>query len=380
MTRQKPYLIALAFLLGAALAALVLLTRPTSSPEQAGNAPAAEAQTDVPLDRDATFPSWDADCAALDELVAYVENACDPASEHYLEPAERIAVFDMDGTIISEKAPYYLDYMLLLYRVLDDPAYEATPEMVDLCTQIRSYAMRGEKNSDLSEGRHWASAAAFAGMTPEEFRAYVRGFLDTVDCTGFEGMTYGESLYLPMREVIAYLQANDFDVWMVSASQREIVRSVVEPLGIAPDHVIAADLGYASTGQGDEEPTDYTMESDEDVVLVEPLFEGCEKTDKVLCIAREIGRKPVLAFGNSSGDYAMLNYAEGNGGMGLLVIADDTEREYGNEEKSAEQLELSDTQQWTPISMRDDWTTIYGTQVTKTELPEAEEEELAQAA
>ncbi|MBR1829049.1 MAG: haloacid dehalogenase-like hydrolase, partial [Atopobiaceae bacterium] len=187
--------------------------------------------------------------------------------------------------------------------------------------------------------------------------------------------------YQPMLEVISYLQANDFDVWMVSACEREVVRAAVTPLGITPDHVISTDVAYATTNQGDAVADDYTMEQDEQVILSEPLDEvECGKIGKVLAIAREIGSRPLLSFGNSSGDYAMLNYAEASGGMGVLVVADDLEREYGDAEKSAEQYDLVTKESWTAFSMRDDWATIYGVGVTRTELPGLAEEELAEAA
>ena len=115
-----------------------------------------------------------------------------------------------------------------------------------------------------------------------------------------------------------------------------------------------------------------------DVVLSTPLADDCEKANKALAIARGIGKRPILAFGNSSGDYSMLTYAETSGGMGMIVIADDVEREYGNEKKAAETTEEAAKQSWTTFSMRDDWETIYGENVVKTELPA--QEELAAAA
>jgi phosphoserine phosphatase len=271
--------------------------------------------------------------------------------------------------------------MLLLHRVLDDPTYQAAPDAVELCENIRALALRGERSDEYNTGESIAIAHEFAGMTPDEFRAYVSDFLATEPVIGFDGMTYGESFYQPMLEVVTYLRANDFDIWMVSACEREVVRAAVEPLGIAPDHVIATDVALITTDQGDAVNDEYTMEQDEQVVLAEPLDEvECGKNGKVLAIAREIGSRPLLAFGNSSGDYAMLNYAEASGGMGLLVVADDTEREYGDAEKSAEQYDLVNEESWTAFSMANDWATIYGEGVVKTELPGLVEEELAEAA
>ncbi|MBP3892444.1 MAG: haloacid dehalogenase-like hydrolase [Atopobiaceae bacterium] len=383
--KQKTLPLIIAFALGAMLAAIIFAAMPKASGGTQAGAPTQGQGTATeqggPVDIAATFPSWNQDSASLAELVAFVQDVTDPASKNYREPAERIATFDMDGTIICEKAPFYLDYMLLLHRVLDDPSHKAEPDVVALCEEIRTYAMRGEKNSELSPGRRIAIAHEFAGMTPDEFRAYVTDFLDNEPVVGFDGMTYGQTFYKPMLEVIDYLRANDFDVWIVSACEREVSRSVAAKIGIAPDHVIATDVAFTTTSQGDETPSKYTMEQGESVLLSEPLSsDKCEYNGKVLAIAREIGSRPLLSFGNSSGDYAMLNYVETSGGMGMLVIADDLEREYGNEKKSAEQYELVSKESWTSFSMRDDWATIYGDGVVRTELPNLEEEELAQAA
>ena len=223
-------------------------------------------------------------------------------------------------------------------------------------------------------------------MTPEEFRDYVVDFADNTDVVGFEGMTYGQSFYKPMIEVLEYLQANNFDVWMVSACEREVVRALAERFGIPYDRVIATDVPYLASGKGDKAADDYNMGQEEEILLGAPLDEvECGKSGKPAAIAREIGKRPVLAFGNSSGDYSMLNYAEGNPahtGMGFFVVCDDTEREYGSDEKAAEYYAEVEKEGWTAISMADDWATIYGEGVVKTELPgiEEETEELSLAA
>ena len=203
------------------------------------------------------------------------------------------------------------------------------------------------------------------------------------DVVGFDGMTYSQSFYLPMLEVIEYLKANDFDVWMVSACEREVVRALVERFNIPFDRVIATDVPYVASGKGDEAADDYNMGRDETILLGTPLDEvECGKSGKSAAIAREIGKRPVLAFGNSSGDYAMLNSAEGNPdhtGMGFFVVCDDTQREYGNNEKAAEYYDDAEKNGWTAFSMANDWKTIYGDGVTKTELP-GEQEALQDAA
>ena len=318
------------------------------------------------------FPSWTEDSASLNELTAFVSASVDKTDPGYLKPEERIAVFDMDGTILCEKAPVYVDYCLTMYRVLDDPSYNATEEEKEAMQQVRDHAYAGGEVFD-PEGinKNDLVASAFAGMTPAEFRSYVVDFADSTDVVGFEGMTYGQSFYKPMIEVIEYLKANDFDVWMVSACEREVVRALVERYDIPYDHVIATDVPYNASGKGDEAADEYNMDKEETILLGDPIDEvECGKSGKSAAIAREIGRRPVLAFGNSSGDYSMLNYAEGNPehtGMGFFIVCDDTEREYGDAEKAAGFYEEAEKQGWTAISMAEDWAVIYGEGVRKTE-------------
>ncbi len=317
------------------------------------------------------FPSWSASSPALAQLVSYVDEVTNPASTDYIEPEARIATFDMDGTIICEKAPVYVDYCMLLYRVYDDPGYQASPEMRSLMDKIRANADKGVVDVALDSDKGESFAKAFAGMEPKEFHAYVQNFLATVPVEGFEGMTYGQSFYKPMLEVINYLKDHDFEVYMVSACEREVVRAACVPLGIDTDHIIGSDLSMVASGQGDESALDYTFSLTDKLLTGSTVYSGCANTNKVIAIAREIGQRPVLSFGNSSGDFAMLNYAQSNPdhrGMGLFVLCDDTKREYGNDEKAASYLENVNASGWVGISMRDDWATIYGDGVKKTAL------------
>ena len=330
------------------------------------------------IDYAKVFPSWDPESASLGELVDFVTACTDESGAGYLDPADRIATFDMDGTILCEKAPVYFDYCLTMYRVLDDPTYSATEEERDAMQQVRDHAYsKGETFHPEGITKDDLVATAFAGMSPEEFRSYVVDFADSVDAVGFEGMTYGQSFYKPMLEVISYLRANDFDVWMVSACEREVVRALVERYDFPFDHVIATDVPYVASGKGEEAADEYNMSKDETMLLGAPLDEvECGKSGKPAAIVREIGKRPVLAFGNSSGDYSMLNFAEGNPdhtGMGFFVVCDDTEREYGSDEKAADFYAEVEKQGWTGISMANDWKDIYGDGVKKTGLPGAED-------
>ena len=324
-------------------------------------------------DASKAFPSWNNNAKSLSTLVDYVKAATTEGSSSFVAKENRIAVFDMDGTFISEKAPVYSDYMLLLHRVQNDPTYTPSQEMIDLCNDIRASADKGVAlyDADRAYKKNDALAQAFAGMTSDEFHAYVTEFMTTENVEGFSGMTYGDSFYDPMLEVISYLEANDFDVFVVTACEREVVRAVVEPLGIDKTHVIGSDWNYAATNQGNEEGIDYTYEKSDELVLGGKYLGETGKTNKVIAIQREIGKHPVLAFGNSSGDFAMLNYTLDNNenpSEAFIVVADDTEREYGNAAKAADMREKATEAGWTAISMHDDWSTIYGDGVEKTQL------------
>ncbi len=350
-----------------------------SQQENAVQAEPAQTKDDTQIDYEAAFPSWNSGSESLKNLVAFVLDSADESNPGYIVPEDRIAVFDMDGTILCEKAPVYIDYCLTMYRVLDDPMYNATEAERSAMQEVRDHAYsEGTTFHPETITKDDLVAAAFAGMTPEEFRAYVVDFADKTNAVGFEGMTYSQSFYKPMIEMIDFLRANGFDVWMVSACEREVVRALVERFDIPFDHVIATDVPYVASGKGNESTDAYNMGQDETILLGAPL-DAVEvgKSGKPAAIAREIGKRPVLAFGNSSGDYSMLNYAMGNPehpGMGVLIVCDDTEREYGSDEKAAEYYSETEKQGWTPVSMKNDWKTIYGEDVIKTELPGTEED------
>ena len=185
---------------------------------------------------------------------------------------------------------------------------------------------------------------------------------------GFTGMTYGQSFYKPMLEVFDYLEDNGFTFYVVSGSDRFICRALVEPLGIEPNRVIGMDVKLKSRSQGTEAGVNYTMGKEEDLIRTDELIIKNLKTNKVLQITQEIGKVPVLSFGNSSGDCAMHNYCLSNSKYktaAFMLIADDPDRDHANREKA-----LNLGTQWREagyhvISMRDDFKTIYGDGVKK---------------
>lgn len=318
------------------------------------------------------FKSWN-DCEALKALKDYVEDVTNPNSANYIPVEDRIATFDMDGTFVGELYPTYFEYNLLEYRVLDDPDYrDRAPEDVKEAAQsIRDFVRQGTPLPDHFDMVHaYAAAKAYAGMTLAEFDAYVKAYA-TKPANGFSGMTYGQSFYRPMLEVFNYLKDNGFTYYVVSGSDRFICRALTESIGIEPNRVIGMDVKLTASNQGLEAGVDFTMGKNEDLKRTSELIIKNLKTNKVLQISQEIGKVPVLSFGNSSGDCAMHNYALSNTkyrSEAFMLIADDNARDHANRDKALTLGEKWRDSGYHVISMRDDFKTIYGEGVTKTEF------------
>lgn len=319
-----------------------------------------------------TFPSWNPDSESLKKLVAFVRDATDEANENFVPVADRVATFDVDGTILCEKAPFYADYCLLIHRVLDDDTYTADTVMRELCEGLRNNPMEVFADSNTDREKNLDIAFAFRDMTPQEFRDYAEDFLDTVEVVGFSGMTYGESVYQPMVEVVKFLQQNDFNIYIVTAGERDFARALAKSrFDIPYDHVIGVDNNIVSSKQGSVPASEYNMGQDEKVTYGGRQSEPRGKMGKVVMMEQEIGIRPILAFGNSTGDFSMLNYAQSNPtykGMGVLVVCDDAKREYGDADKAADYMKSVTKEGWLPFSMRNDWKNIYKEGVTKTSI------------
>jgi len=316
------------------------------------------------------FSLWN-QCEALTALQEYVEDVTNPDSKNYIREEDRIATFDMDGTFVGELYPTYFEYNLLEYRALDDATYEAPKDVMETAQEIRDFVRNGKKLPDHFDMKHaQAAAKAYAGMTLAEFDAYVKAYA-AQPANGFTGMTYGESFYKPMLQVFDYLKDKGFTYYVVSGSDRFICRALVERIGIEPNRVIGMDVKLRSTSQGAEEGVNHTFGREEDLVRTDELIIKNLKTNKVLQISQEIGKVPVLTFGNSGGDAAMHNYALSNPkyrSAAFMLIADDDERDHASRQKA-----LTLGNQWQQagyyvISMRDDFRTIYGDGVVKTDF------------
>ena len=310
--------------------------------------------------------SWTAGSASLKKLTDYVEAATTEGGKGYVAPEDRIAVFDLDGTLMCETYPWCFEYMVFADYALNNPGYKAPDDIKAVAQEIVDSAW-GKKPEKMSTRQAQAAAVAYAGMTPKELEDYVGKFKDS-PAEGYKGMTRGEAWFRPMTEVVSYLRDNGFDIYVVTATERNIVRAIVDgELGIDPSHVIGTEYGYKATGQGDEADGDYTFQKDDRVVF-DGSYEGENaKTTKVDAIVREIGKQPVLAFGNSSGDVAMMNYtlaSNPNPSAAFMVLADDDVRDHGDAEGAAKERAEWEEAGFTVFSMKDDFATIYGDGVT----------------
>ena len=311
---------------------------------------------------------WNEESEAKDNLVAYMTEITDPQSADFIPVEDRIAVFDMDGTIFCETDPVYFDYRLLMHRVLEDPNYEASDFEKETVKKIQEYSETGKSSEGLEVDHGKCIASAFAGMTIEEFNDYIQE-VKKLPAPGYEGMTNGEAFYKPMVEVIEYLQDNDFKVYIVSGTDRLIVRGIIDGnLSIPNSQLIGSDETIVSNHQEGEDGLEYVYTEQDSLVLGGDFLIKNLKMNKVSVIMQEIGQQPVLSFGNSTGDSSMAEYVTSNNpyrSLAFMLCCDDIERENGNIEKAEKMYKLCDEFDWVPISMKTDWKTIYGDHVKK---------------
>ena len=175
-------------------------------------------------------------------------------------------------------------------------------------------------------------------------------------------------------ELVEYLYDNGFTIYVISGTERTTTRAIVasSPIKdyVTPNHVIGTDIGLRSSKQGDVDPLDYTMSKDEKIIRTDEFILKDEKNNKVLQISQEIGKVPVLSFGNSSGDAAMHNYCltSPHRCLAFMLVANDNIRDHANLEEAAKREAKWREAGYMIISMRDDFKTIYGEGVEKTDF------------
>lgn len=317
------------------------------------------------------FQYWNEDSPIKQKIVNFVEDVTNPFSANYIPPEDRIATFDMDGTFYCETAPLYFQEMMFLHRVLEDDNYQAPKKYLNLAKKVYPKVMNKEKLTP-AESKLYGEGLTkvYEGMTPAGYRAYVREFMNTNE-DGLTNLKRGEAFYLPMVEVISYLTNNDFAVYIDSACGVDTTRELVD--GVIPvryDRILGSDFAYTSTGMGKESPANHFYDRFKEKIVISgnPVIEN-GKTRKIFAILNQIGKKPVLAFGNSGGDSGMFEYTLQDNpyrSEAFYVICDDVTRELGNLKRAESDRATALKRGWNPISMRDDFKTIYGDNVRVT--------------
>jgi phosphoglycolate phosphatase-like HAD superfamily hydrolase len=283
----------------------------------------------------------------------------DKSGPDYVEPAARVAVFDNDGTLWTEKPlVIQLDFTVRRFaqQAAEDPSlrdqqpYRSAHEG-DLswlgAAMVKHY--RGD-DSDL-ELLMTAVPRAFESVTVEEYDRRVKAFFDDA-VNPQTKRPYRSSGYQPMVELLRYLEESDFVTYIASGGDRDFMRPVAEELyGIPPERVIGSAVGLEFDAAGGTNNLMYKGAMD--------FFD--DGPEKPIRIWSRIGRRPILSVGNSNGDLPMLAYsgAEGTPALRLLILHDDAEREFDYTAGAERALEEAEQQDWTVVSIRNDWAQVF---------------------
>ena len=349
--------------------------------ETAGTAatdkPAEEAETSKIAEPAEIIPFWSEDSPTMQQILSLVSSMTEETSDAYLPEEDRIAVFDFDGTLFGERFPTYFDNCLFLHRVLDDETFQAPEEIKEYAQALRTALENGTEEPESPRSTAQMAAECFAGMTVEEYRAYVRAFM-ALPAWGFENMTYGQGYFKPMTALVEYLAGRGFKIFVSSGSERAMVRELMSGTldkWIPSERVIGSTFSLTATGQGDTSGRSYSFAPDDEVLMEGNLVTKNQKANKVFSIVDEIGKAPVLVFGNSSGDLSMAEYCLQHGGSAFMLLCDDLERDYGDLKTADKFKKTCQESGFHTVSMKEEFASIYGDEVKKT----AEEENKAAA-
>jgi phosphoglycolate phosphatase-like HAD superfamily hydrolase len=293
---------------------------------------------------------------AVQDFVAVVTDRDNP---EYVLPEERIAVFDNDGTLWCEK-PMYIQLDFILRRWVE--MVRASPALADQqpwkAAVEKDYAWLGNAitkhyrgdDSDLPAVMKGLTTA-FAGTTVEDFVARAGEFLRTQSHPTLRRL-YTQCGYTPMIELLRFLEANGFTNFIASGGGRDFMRPITaEMYGIPPERVIGSSMSleFHENGDGGD-------------VLVQPHLDVLDDGPvKPARIWSRIGRRPILAAGNSNGDIQMLQFVNcpPRPALRLLVLHDDAEREFDYVAGAEKSLELAKQYGWTIVSIKHDWKTVF---------------------
>lgn len=309
-------------------------------------APALAADAEV-------LPSW-VDGEAKSRIVDFVAATTTEGGADFVEPADRVAVFDNDGTLWGEQ-PMYVQLAFVLDRVKQLAPQHPEWQTKEPFKSVLSGDMAGVAASG-QKGLVELLAATHAGMSTEEFEKIVSDWTASARHP-VSGKPYTAHIFQPMVELIDYLTAKEFKVFIVSGGGVEFMRPWTERVyGIPPENVVGSSI-----------KTKYEPRNGVPAILRLPEVDFIDDgPGKPVGIHKFIGRRPIAAFGNSDGDFEMLEWTTSGPGrrFGLIVHHDDAERENAYDRDShfgrlARGLDEAPARGWTIVSMKDDWKVIY---------------------
>jgi phosphoglycolate phosphatase-like HAD superfamily hydrolase len=308
----------------------------------------------------AQLDSWN-DGPVKSAILDFVTKVTAADSPDFVPPAERIATFDNDGTLWLEK-PMYIQLQHGLH-VIGKAAYEKR-ELRDRqpfkAVYEKDRAWLGKAAADYASGDPGGVLTLVMGLTEilegitvEAFEADVLDFLCNVQDAHFK-KPYRDLSYAPMVELVHYLQDNGFQVYITSGGGRDFMRAICEEVyGIPRSMVIGSSVTFKYGEDADGVPQVLRAKD-----IEQPIDDG---PGKPVHIHRTIGRRPILAVGNSDGDIHMLKYARGHKrpSLALLLHHDDAGREYCYDEGSEKALQLAQQEGWVVVSMEQDWKKVF---------------------
>lgn len=299
------------------------------------------------------LPSWN-DGPSKKAITAFVEKVTSENTADFVPPAERIATFDNDGTLWSEQ-PMYFQAFFIFDRIKQ--LAPQNPQWKD--KEPFASVLKGDLKTALAGGERALlemAMATHAGTTTEEFEKIVSDWAANAKHPK-TGKPFTQMVYQPMLEVLAYLRANGFKTFIVSGGGIEFMRPWTEKVyGIPPEQVIGSSI-----------KTKFELRDGTPVLARLPELNFIDdKEGKPVAIQQHIGRRPIMAFGNSDGDFQMLEWTTTGKGprFALIVHHDDAQREYAYDRgshigKLEKGLDQAPQRGWTIVSMKNDWKNIY---------------------
>lgn len=299
------------------------------------------------------LPSWN-EGQSKQSIIEFVADVVEQGSPKFVPPAERIAVFDNDGTLWSEQ-PMYFQLFFAIERVKElapqHPEWQEKEPFASLLKGNVKAALAGGERAILE-----IIMASHAGVTTDEFNEIVKNWIATARHPK-TNRAYNEMVYQPMLEVLAYLRANDFKTFIVSGGGIEFMRPWTEEVyGIPPEQVVGSSI-----------KTRFEIIDGEPVLTRLPELNFLDdKAGKPVAINQHIGRRPIAAFGNSDGDLEMLQWTAAGQDLrfALYVHHTDDKREWAYDRKSSigrldKGLDEALNNGWTLVDMKQDWKVIY---------------------